>query len=128
MAHKDTLAAEEALASEVGFTVGDYVEVRVAEHASKIGQLLADENAVSVGYRYADPTTQAVVYGNHHHPARVYSAVEVIKSCNCYEYQSCEHPGWGKSLAKLLVDAIRTRAINNLPGYEEAEWGIEDPA
>ena len=124
----DMEAAIQARVRDMGVECGDDVEVRVAENAEKIGQLLADENAVSVGYLYSDPTTEAVVYGAHRSPARRYSAVEVIKACDCFVYQSCEHPGWGKSLAKLIVHAIRERAISELPGYQEADWGIEDPA
>jgi hypothetical protein len=50
----------------------------------------------------------------------------VIKAADCLDYQSCEHPEWDKSEAKQLLDAIRAAAISKLPGYEEAEWAIDD--
>ena len=44
---------------------------------------------------------------------------QVIKSCHCYAYQSCEHEGWKTSEAKKLTDKIIAEAINR--------GGVEDP-
>lgn len=52
--------------------------------------------------------------------------VQVIKACDCLEYQSCEHPEWEQSEACKLLKAIREAAIGALPGYSEAEWEICD--
>jgi hypothetical protein len=49
--------------------------------------------------------------------------VQVLKSCQCYEYQACEHDAWEKSEAKAFVDALRISAIHVLPGYDAAKWG-----
>ncbi len=54
--------------------------------------------------------------------------VQVIKACDCYCYQSCEHPGWDQSEAKHLIECIREAAIALLPGYEAAAWEICDGA
>lgn len=54
--------------------------------------------------------------------------VQVIKACDCLNYQSCEHPEWETSEAKRLLDGIREAAISSLPGYSQAEWEICDGA
>ncbi len=53
--------------------------------------------------------------------------VQVIKSCRCYEYQSCEHDGWATSKAKEIIERIVNRAINELEGMEDAIWGAPPP-
>jgi len=92
-----------------------------------LADMLHKENALSVNYRYPN------------HPAEMphrftladvnaapsLSPVEVIKACDCLEYQSCEHPGWKQSRARELVRTIRGAAINALPGYDAAPWGID---
>jgi hypothetical protein len=50
----------------------------------------------------------------------------VLKQIACFEYQSCEHPAWEQSKAKLLCDHLRGRLISQLPGFEAAPWGITD--
>ena len=49
--------------------------------------------------------------------------VQVLKAIDAYAYQSCEHDGWESSEAHAICEALRHRAIQALPGYEEAEWG-----
>ena len=49
--------------------------------------------------------------------------IEILKSCNCFEYQACEYDDWPKSTANKILNAIRKDCINKLPGYEEAQWG-----
>lgn len=49
--------------------------------------------------------------------------VQVLKSCDCYNYQSCEHEGWMASEAHAFIQALREAAIDALPGYEQAVWG-----
>ena len=63
-----------------------------------------------------------------------YNPDQVILSCACYGYQSCEHDGWADSDAKKLIDAIKQEAIER-GGNEEAsivtdrrlKWGAPQP-
>lgn len=55
---------------------------------------------------------------------KVLTAVEVLKACDCYDYQSCETDDYHETTAAKLVDRIRKSAIGKLPGYEDAPWGI----
>lgn len=105
------------------------------ERETEIGQMLWDENFASVTHRYDDcdfdhlpgPIGESYVYeqGNlHWHKI---DPVQVIKSCDNYAYQSCEHPGWEASVAKAFIDELRASAWHSLPGYEGAEWGAPEP-
>lgn len=102
-------------------------------NADETGQMLWDENIYSVAYRYdsqdVNPAKLPGVVGEDylfrhqlilHH---IFAPVEVLKACDCYEYQSCEHNGWYKSQAHAFIDRLRRAAISALPGYDEAEWG-----
>lgn len=104
-----------------------------SDNVDQIGQMLLDECIESVQYRYEDsPRTdlpgrtdgEYLLPFQHKPLSRTPSPVEVLKLIACYEYQSCEHPGWHTSEAKVFCDALRHFAINGLPGYEEAPWEL----
>ena len=99
--------------------------------AAEVGQMLWSENVASVRYRYPDctdelpgPIGESCIYEKHE-PAfyRTVDPVAVLKACDCYEYQSCEHREWEVSEAHAFIMALRSRAIHALPGYDEASWG-----
>jgi len=105
------------------------------EDLDKFGQLLWDENIRSVVYRYPDCNLDALPgpidcdykYGKHGFgfDKRKYTPVEILKACDCYEYQSCEHPGWRESEAHQIIERIRDSATSKLDGYEDAPWVID---
>ncbi len=89
--------------------------------ADKIGSILWAENNRSVNHRYTESNETP---GYQHQPLmRPSTPVEIIKACNCLNYQSCETADWDQTEAHAILDAIRERAIRELPGYDEAEWG-----
>jgi hypothetical protein len=53
--------------------------------------------------------------------------VQVLKACNCFDYQACEVADYEQTEAARIVDCIRGAAIRSLKGYEEAEWEITAP-
>jgi hypothetical protein len=103
--------------------------------AAKLGQMLWDENKRSVQYRYPDcegndlpgPVDCDFVYGKHEigMGKRAYTPVEILKACQCLNYQSCEHPAWEESQAYRLLESVKSYAIGKLPGYKEAPWSID---
>ena len=97
---------------------------RVAGNEQATAELLYSENVASFNHRYLDhkSNNSGIVYDAF---APDLQAIEVIKACNCLNYQSCEHPGWEASLACQLLTKIQDAAVNNLPGYEAARWHIE---
>ena len=56
---------------------------------------------------------------------RMPSPVAVLKAISCYEYQSCEHPGWHTSEARQFCSVLRDHMISMLPGYDDAQWEID---
>lgn len=113
------------------------------EHGPLIAQHLAAANLASVRQRYPDCENdlpgeianeddthyllrcrQAARRLIHHMPA-----VDMLKACDCWEYQSCEIEGWETSLGAFWCRAIRKTAIGKLPGYSDADgWTLRDPS
>lgn len=104
-----------------------------AEEMRAVGQMLWNENVRSVSHRYPNEPTSDLpgpceeIYtideSDFDRPLLTVDPVQVLKSCDCYEYQACEHPEWGESEAKRYIDGLRKRAWQSFPGYEDAEWG-----
>jgi hypothetical protein len=92
--------------------------------AGRVGALLLAENRRSVDHRY-DETEWEEPYLFEPVPGWP-DPVIVLKAIACYEYQSCEHPGWRTSEAHAFCQALRARAISLLPGYDQAPWDIND--
>jgi hypothetical protein len=105
-------------------------------------KLLHAENGKSLRARYADAD---VAFGLARPP--VFGEVGglpsdlpvrlawIVKACNHYDYQACEHEGYRSSAAAALVDNIREDALGVLgvawkdfyksKAYEAAPWGVD---
>ena len=105
------------------------------EQMAQVGQMLWDENVTSVKYRYPDcgwdelpgPIDCEYQYGEHDGCSAGRPPVDpvaVLKACDCYEYQSCEHPGWEESESHSYIQALRRHAWHSLPGYDDASWEV----
>lgn len=101
---------------------------------------LAQQNFASVAYRYQDSqhykdaTPTSLPVDECGEPVFklsayfIHPAIEIIKGCNCLEYQSCETSDYYESHAYAILDAIRRCAIQNLTGYEDANgWDLTPP-
>lgn len=105
---------------------GDY------ERAADAANMLWRENIRSVSHRYPNESsatlpgprgeTFEITARDIPHFVRVES-VQVLKSCSCFEYQSCEHDEWEKSEVFAFIQSLKDSAINALPGYDKAKWG-----
>ena len=93
---------------------------------TKVGNVLVCENFRSYNYRY-DEHENSYIY-NYHFDWDILNMnpVQIIKACHCLNYQSCECPDYNESEAKRIIDTIKTIAICNLPGYDEAKWEITE--
>lgn len=105
------------------------------ETANQVGRMLWLENLASVAARYPhdasgerpgpyDLTDEAISAYTYDRSTPYYEPVQVLKALACYEYQSCEHPGWKRSEARRFCEALRHKMINALPGYDAADWEI----
>jgi hypothetical protein len=99
---------------------------REARDPASIGRMLWAENVRSVSYRYEgrydvdNPDVAAYEFERWGLPP-----VVVLKALDCYEYQSCETPGWKRSPSFEFCDRLRRSLISRLPGYDAAPWGLE---
>lgn len=111
---------------------GDIVEYVTWTEA---GQMLVDECVKSVRYRYPSdepsdlpgPTEryylEPYVFED---PGYVLTPAEVFKAIDCYDYQSCEHPGWRQSSAYQFCESLRHAVCRGVEGYEDAPWGFDE--
>lgn len=102
---------------------GDWHHVRMKEQV--VMQMLHNENVRSVNYRYA--TVDGPGEMTFRPVWRDVSPVQIIKACDCYDYQACETPDYYETPAASLIKQIRKAAIRRLPGYDDAEWSMSAP-
>lgn len=104
--------------------------------ASYFATVLYRENAHSVNARYSESGGEDRVMNipyNVLHTARFsilpkMRAVDILKMCDCLEYQSCETDDYRESVAYHLLSSIRASAIRELPGYNDAAWSFDTSA
>ena len=53
-------------------------------------------------------------------------AVQVLKACNCFDYQASDWSSYTGSVAQRAVERIREHAITYVPGYRAAAWTLEE--
>ena len=98
-------------------------QVTFFDNLDTIGQVLVNQNFASVNHRYSMEDTPDE-YTHTHYP-RPLSPVQVIKACDCYNYQACDTgQDYWTSEAHEIIDTIRERAIDELPGMDDAAWEI----
>lgn len=54
------------------------------------------------------------------------TVVQKLKILDHYSYQSCDWEVWNISEANKLVQRARSLLIEDLTGYEDAAWGLEE--
>lgn len=99
-----------------------------------IGRLLLDENVTAVMTRYADTidAEEAAQYASdidtYRHQSLPVTTLGttpfpllVLAATRSYRYQACEDPNYEATTAAKIIDAVREAAINDLPGYGDAE-------
>jgi len=105
---------------------------------NRTGSILLNENLRSVMDRYPEEEFEKLPgalrrvlpqdYEFAAVPRTMYSWVDILKACDGYEYQSCEHDDWPKTLAHQLVNSLRRLVIHHLDGYEESTaWDWDRP-
>lgn len=117
-------------------STGGRIYIRAGDYstAAEAANMLWRENIASVSARYPNessatlpgPIGENFVIGSRDLQAALwvdFDLAQVLKACDCYEYQSCEHPGWKTSDAKAFIDALRNKAWHSVPGYSNAAWG-----
>lgn len=108
------------------------------DNRDAVGRMLWLENHKSVDYRYPGEEDgqlpgpvglkradiEAYTFHLAYRSDRKLSLAALLKAIDAYEYQACEHDGWETSEARTYCQSLRKHLIRQLPGYEEAEWGL----
>lgn len=96
---------------------------RGVENWQEIVDILIAENYRSVNHRYPH---QAEPHKIQYKPMSTFSftPVDILKACDCYDYQACETNDYRQTQAAKIIDRIRAMAISKLPGYDKAPWRI----
>jgi hypothetical protein len=87
-----------------------------------LGQMLWDANYKSINARYRK-FEDAPEYRFDAGPREI-NVVSALKQIDCYEYQTCEFDGWKDSKAFEFCQSLRAALIGELPGYDDAPWGV----
>lgn len=80
-----------------------------------LGQMLWRENYKSTNYRYSERCRAPNFVFNAR--AKQPNDLEALKIVNCYQYQTCEHPGWPQSDAYALCKTLEDQLYEKL-GHE----------
>ena len=120
--HINTLVTFAGRRNIVAYHGNPTKSIATAGNEQAAAELLLAENTRSVNCRYkldkaATPIHFEFVDG--------VDAVGILKACNCLDYQSCETEDWESTAAFALLQAIRTKAVTELPGYARASWTID---
>lgn len=96
------------------------------ETAPALASRIYRANVCSVNRRYGERTRAA---GFKFQPVSIghLSAADIIRACDCLDYQSCETDSWDRSEAKKTLWAIREKAIQALATCSRA-WHLDEPA
>jgi hypothetical protein len=91
--------------------------------AQELGQILWDQNARSVNYRYKESeSSPSFTYRG---KCYEYDPLQILASIRCYAYQSCETPDFTESKAGKLVYRLQASIIGNITAGKE--WGSPKP-
>lgn len=88
--------------------------------------ILHRQNVRSLCARYQDDRPDDYPRFRYDPHGKTYSPLQIIKACACYDYQAGETLDYDQTDAHSVVDQIRHDAIGELPGYEEADWEINE--
>lgn len=96
------------------------------EELTEIGQQLLLENCRSVAYRY-DKAVDVCWQNYRFNPKYAFNppvrlTSQLLKLCDCIEYQSSERDDWYGSAAFRKLNEIRGVLISSLPGYDDGPW------
>lgn len=95
--------------------------------ADRVGAMLleANERGVNALYNSTAKETPWTEQYRFHRLSGKASPLLVLKAISCLEYQSCDAPDWNLSEAFMFCAALRTRAVNRLPGFDDAPgWSL----
>ena len=116
------------------FHIDALVSWAVANHASafihdltprELAAELHRANCFAYGERYGELVGEEYRY-TFRPETHAMPAAQVLKACNCFDYQASDWTGYTGSVAQRAVERIREHAITYVPGYRAAAWTLEE--
>lgn len=88
------------------------LDVITLKETNRTGRLLWEQNYRSISRRYGSERTSGYTFER---ASFQFHLVAILSLVHCYDYQSCEAPGWDTSPARALSLRIRHEAQRRLP-------------
>lgn len=104
---------------------GKYVDFKGNEIA--LAQKLKQANVASINERYdegeeCEPIKFQTSYSEFGEAP--YSAIQIVKLCDSFNYQACEVEDYEETEAFRIVETVKSWACRRVDGYDDAEWAI----
>ena len=91
----------------------------------RLAACLARANRIAYRARYGEQCEEPEPY--RHRDAQRLSFAQVVKACDCLDYQCSDWSEWEGSTAQRALTRIREHAVRlALPGYDEAAWSLDE--
>lgn len=87
----------------------------------EMGQILLDLNYYLVNWRYRENNKSGRYK---YQSSKLLRPVQILKVCDCYDYQCCNVGVYESTESGSIINTIRKHFIQQIPGYDEAEWHI----
>ncbi len=111
------------LKNKFNITLHHHEDKVINENLALLGQLLVNLNHESVNYRYDEKTEP---FNFEFSDTEPYNKVQLLKSIECFLYQSCEKPNYKQNKTYLFIEDIKNclqdEIINGLEEYKKAKW------
>lgn len=112
-----------ALTNPINGLGGSIHHIAETTNPRELGQILWDENARSVNYRYKEnnPAPRFTYRGTYYE----HDPLQILASIRCYSYQSCETHDYEETKAGKIINRLQSAVISRMT--EGKEWGAPKP-
>ena len=100
---------------------GQILSFKDANDLQIMAEIMLKENYRSVNYRSRENEGSHQIKFEFEYK---YTPIQIVKACQCFDYQCCETDDWKESNAYRINSWLMSSAISELPGYDQAEWGM----
>lgn len=106
---------------------GNWVKVAKGDFdaTAKLGNILWQANAAGVNARYKERSTVEELTSRDVYLCAI-DPMQLLRSLDCLEYQSCDSPTWESSVAHGIIRRLIKCAYQSLPGYSSAIFGAPE--
>jgi hypothetical protein len=102
-----------------------------ADSGTTLGRALLAENTRSVMARYRGEDHGGKEATNGYTFRRIrpdlVTPIQVLKACDCFDYQACETRDYSERWAAKWIERLRGTMIPSLPGWDQAQWCFQAP-